>query len=57
MPISVDRYMNVLTFEDINIQYVGEDFCTLKAFLWDSDDSLKPLAPRAEKVLIKNHVE
>ena len=51
--VDMNRYMTVTTFEDINVQYVGEEFCTLKAFLWGNIQTLKPITKLAEKVLIK----
>ncbi len=58
-PVLVDMnsYMIVATVNDINIQYVGEEFCTLKAFLWSNLNSLKPLTTATEKVLIKPVIE
>jgi len=53
VPIEMNRYMTLATFEDIDIQYVGEEYCTLKTFLWSNLNSLKPLTTATEKVLIK----
>ncbi len=47
------RYMNVLTFEDVAIQYVGEEYCEIKAFLWEDSDLMKPLAPSSGRILFK----
>ena len=52
VPVEMNRYMTVTTFEDIHVQYVGEEFCTLKAFLWSNLNSLKPLTTATEKVLL-----
>ena len=57
VPVEMNRYMTVATFEDIDIQYVGEEYCTLKTFLWSNLNSLKPLTTATEKVLIKPVVE
>lgn len=57
VPVEMNRYMTVATFEDIDIQYVGEEYCTLKAFLWSDLNSLKPLTTATEKVLMKPVVE
>ncbi len=53
VPVEMNRYMTVATFEDVNVQYVGEEYCTLKTFLWSNLNSLKPLTTATEKVLIK----
>ena len=57
VPVEMNRYMTATTFEDVNVQYVGEEFCKLKAFLWSNLNSLKPLTTATEKVLIKPVVE
>ena len=50
LPISINRYMNIVTFEDINIQYIGEEYCILKTFLWNSTNSLIPLTSSSERI-------
>ena len=54
LSVDMSRYMNVVTFEDMNIQYVGEEYCELKAFLWSNTKSAKPLAIATEQFLVKN---
>ena len=56
-PIKMNRYMTIASFEDIDIQYVGEEYCTIKAFLWSNLNSLKPLTLSTEKILVKPIVE
>lgn len=53
LPVDMNRYLNVVTFEDVNIQYVGEEYCVLKAFLWSDSKVVKPLTTAAEKLLEK----
>jgi len=57
MSVELEKCMNVVTFEDVDVQYVGEEFCTLKAFLLSDADSMKPLAAASETVLIKQVAE
>lgn len=47
------RYMNNILFEDVDVQYVGETHCVLKAFWWENTSSLKPLAKVNEVVMEK----
>ena len=45
--------MNNILFEDVNVQYVGEMYCTLKAFWWNGTTKMKPLAPVNEIIMDK----
>lgn len=51
--VETNRYMTAITFEDVDVQYAGEEYCSLKAFLWSQSDFLQPLATATEKVLMK----
>ena len=51
--VDMNTYMNVVTFEDVNIQYAGEESCVLRAFLWSDSNGVKPLATSTEKFLAK----
>ncbi len=49
------NYMNVVSFEDINVQFVGDYYCTLKAFVFDASDKLVPAsASFATRVIEKS---
>ena len=51
--VTTTKYMNNILFEDVNVQYVGEMYCTLKAFWWNGTTKMKPLAPVNEIIMDK----
>ena len=51
--VSLEQYQTDLFFQDVNIQYVGEEFCQIKVFLCAADGSLVPLAQCTNTLLFK----
>lgn len=52
--VNMTNRIGRLTFEDVNVQYAGEEFCKVKAFLWDNTTSMRPIALSAEQLLFKS---
>ena len=55
--VTTTQYMNNILFEDVNVQYAGEIYCTLKAFWWDKESAMKPLARNAELIMEKPNLD
>ena len=51
--IEMNTYMNAVTFKNVNVQYAGEEYCFLKAFLWSDSKPMRPLTKATELFLEK----
>lgn len=51
--VSLNDYLTTITFEDVRIQYAGEEACQIKVFLCAADGSLAPVTQCTYKVLSK----